>query len=458
MPRVQNITTGEVREVQNNSQDLADLGFVPVGADTPLQLASITGQNNQPSQGTAETIRTDNSILDNLGQQVENFTQETATSPDLSSALSGLLTQRDELKTITQSELDAINQEGSAAGSEYDALIADAQEAKRFGLPKAIVGAGERGGFMNTQFAGAAALTPIQGGGFVGAGGELERIKSVYDNNIQKVRIAKQQAIDTAKIAARKAILSGKKDDFNTAVSLYELARQSHQDALDLQSKKINALTAYQQERRAGVKSTYDIIKDIPEGQTVTIEGQTFTGIAVPDATKAFFSGSDIVSLMKALPEGSLQTITDPNTGTEYTIAGLSKEQPDYLTATDDRGNVTFVDKNTLEPVKTVMGIGKTKTQAANVTLNMNNAEKNDLSEALATLEATRGEKYNSSEVAKQYRIYNQLHPGKGDQLLEAIKAEVNYNDQPIKELYDVKQESTDAMEVTLPSGATIKF
>lgn len=437
-------------------QSSANSDFWGVNPDRATNLVALAaGTYNTPASQGTDIIRGQAEDLNNRGNNAD-----IEVSPADSATLSGLLTSLQQsaanIKTQTQADIDYINEQANAAGEEYNDLIRQAQQEKKSGMAKSLVAAGERGGLMNTQFAGQAAQAPTEGGTFVGEGGKLAEIRDVYSANIAKLEGLKKQAIANAKAAAAKFIREGKQADYQIAKDLYETAKGIVQDSIDLQYKNKQLDLQMKQENRADIKNTFDIVKDIPVGKTVTINGQTFTGIAVPDATKSFFSGSDIVSLMKALPEGTSQVMVDPNTGTKYTITGLSKEQPDYLTATDDRGNVTFVDKTTLQPVKTIKGIGKTKTQAANVTLNMNNAEKTDLSTALATLEATKGAKYNSAKVAEQYRVYNQLHPGKGDQLLEAIKAEVNYDDQVIKELYDKKQENADAMKITLPSGAVI--
>ena len=47
---------------------------------------------------------------------------------------------------------------------------------------------------------------------------------------------------------------------------------------------------------------------------------------------------------MKTLPSGTIQTLTDPNTGEEYTLTGLSTDNPNIKTmqATDASGNVTI--------------------------------------------------------------------------------------------------------------------
>lgn len=380
----------EAKVGTKTAEDWAAQGFTPKLPASNLNLPSITGPTTPVDQGT-DNLRGNLSGLDFLGQETQKLLEEKASSPDLSASLATLTAQRNAINSYSQQDLSAIEEAGRAAGLEYDPLITEAEKAKRFGMPKATVAAGERGGFMNTQFSGAAALVPTEGGSWVGAGGELERIKSVYDDNISKLQANKQQAIAQAKIAARQAIRTGKQDDFNTAKSLYELARQSHQDTIDLQAKKLNALNNYSQEKRAETTSSYNIMKDIPLGQSVTINGETFEGIAVPDAEKAFFTGSNIIELMKSLPEGTSEVIKDPNTGIEYTIMGLSKEKPDYYQATDDKGNVTFIDKTTLEPVRKVMGIGKTKTQAANVTLNLTQGQSEAISAAASRLNTSKG-------------------------------------------------------------------
>jgi len=222
-------------------------------------------------------------------------------------------------------------------------------------------------------------------------------------------------------------------------------------------------------DKAAGLTSAatkFNIMKDITKGDSVIIDGQEFKGIKETEADKIdpFYTGSNIIELMKTLPEGEERSITDPNTGTKFTITGLATDDPKIksVEATDDKGNVTVTryneDTGKLLNQISLGKVGKTKTQASNVTLNMNNQEKSDLSSALIALEQTKGEKYNSKDVANQYRLYNQLHPGKGTQFLDTIKGDVNYNDQVIKELYDVKSENDDAIEITTSSGAKIKL
>ena len=353
---------------------------LPTPPSSNLNLPSITGSNASPSQGT-DSIRGNLSGLDVLGNQVDNLTKETASSTDLAASLTELTAKRDALKTLTQDDLTAIDQAGTAAGLEYDPLITEAEKAKRFGMPKAIVGAGERGGLMNTQFAGAAALAPTEGGGWVGAGGELERIQSVYDDNISKIKATKEQAIAQAKIAARQAIRTGKMDDFNVAKSLYELARQSHQDEIDLASKKINAINSYNQEVRSQmtdsyniIKSQQDIIEKIPAGQSWTTKNP-FTGEDVTfegsKLAKPFFTSAELTQIMLKLDKGETATFKDPNTGQDITLTGLINQTPKSQTFIDDKGYAHTIETATgKELSKSTTPVGKSKTLPTSVIIN----------------------------------------------------------------------------------------
>lgn len=398
-----------------------------------LNLPSIVGSNASPSQGTAETIGANNAALANTDSSIGLV--DPMKDTNLAAEATRLQQARDAINTQTQADIAAIDAAGAAAGEEYNPLIIAAQEEQRQGMGKAVVTAGQRGGLMNTQFAGSAAavLTPearqaletLKAQGFdvqlpgneswVGKGGELENIRNVYSANISKIQALQKQAIAAARSAAMKYQRDGKIENYNIAKDLYDQAKGLIKDSNDLKIQQAEAERNARNDARAKTTSDYNIMKDVPLGQSVTVNGETFTGIAVPDATKSFFSGSDIVALMKALPEGTSQVMTDPNTGTEYTITGLSKEQPDYLTATDDKGNMTFIDKNNLQAVKTIKGIGKTKTQAANVTLNLTQGQSDALTSASKNLNASKGIKkpdgsgdtyYNTDTYIKERDVY----------------------------------------------------
>jgi hypothetical protein len=179
-----------------------------------------------------------------------------------------------ELGILTSEEEAEIERQAIAAGVPYDALIAQAKEAKRQGVAKATVRAGQRGGFESTQMAGAAAAprelinqklkelsnlgvivdsTAAGDGTFIGQGGELEKIQSAYNTQIQNVEAQKIAAINAARSALREAKLTGQTAKYNRAVKLFELAQKSQEDALNMAYKRVEALKAVENLRQSQI-------------------------------------------------------------------------------------------------------------------------------------------------------------------------------------------------------------
>lgn len=240
-------------------------------------------------------------------------------------ALADLNDARAALGILSPDEIRQIELEAIGAGAQFDPLIRQAEEQKRQGFAKARVGAGEVGGFMSTQFAGVAALFPTVGEDFAGAGGKLEQIKSVYDNNISQLRARKEAAMQQARTAARQAIRTGKRDDFDSALQAFDAARTIHEDSIRLANEKVDAISRIQ-----------DIVAKQRELESVD----------------PFFRSQDLVSIAKELKEGETREITDPNTGTVYTIEGLAQDEPNtqtFRSTNKNTGDETFttIDKNT---------------------------------------------------------------------------------------------------------------
>jgi len=165
----------------------------------------------------------------------------------ISTSLEGINKQIENIQRISQGnftgqETGQILGAGQEAGGRFGNLIAEAQEAKRKGLPKALVGAGQRGGLQSTQFAGVAATEPIVGESFFGAGGELSNIASEFDRNIQNIEIAKQNAIASAESAAKKAIRTGAKEDLALAQDAFTTAQNAFKTQQDLIEQRIDLL------------------------------------------------------------------------------------------------------------------------------------------------------------------------------------------------------------------------
>lgn len=419
--------TGKKRPdiVATPTQGLADQGFVPVGG-TP-STNPLASQGDSPTTNVAD-VGAGGGILD-----------ETQTALD--EEMSSLLTPEE----VRAREAAQAEQMRALANDIFDPMMRRAADVgeKRLGSATGQIGVSRGLGFSSAK---ASYLASI----------EDQTQTAINEINSQKAAFIKGGAMEAAQ-RADEQISRLQELRINILTGKAELALSASAEKRAEEAAKLSSIA-----------TKYNIMKDIKEGDELTIDGQTFKGIAVPETNvEPFFKGSDIIDLMQSIPAGDSQTITDPNTGYEYTIYGTSEEDNEtqrvesyndageLIVTTyrlDENGEMSFSDQ------KNFGKVGKTKTQAANTTLYLNNQEKTDLSTAMAALEANKGERYNSAEVAKQYRIYNQLHPGQGDQLLEAIKGEVNYNDQVIKELYGLNKDTTDEIEIQTSSGTVIKF
>ena len=333
------------------------------------------------------------SLAGDLSKTIQSATtyQET---PEGLAAQKQLADMRANLGVVGDQEQARINAAGEAAGREYDPLIQGAQEEKRKGMPKAIIGAGERGGFMSTQFAGAAALAPTEGGTFVGEGGELNNIKSVYDMNINNLQAKKLAAIAQAKALSEQAIRTGKREDLSAAQDAFNEARQANQDSINLAQEKISAINNYQsmtqkqttfnqeQEAYQGEKIANKMLTELTGDpytdnqiiQNYANEGKIDVGtlrkslIKIQDE-QSFYKSSDLINFAKTVPAGETKEIKDPNTGRMYSIIGT--EDPQTVQTVDDKGVIRIMDKMTMKVIsQSAPGMGKTKTQASNVTIN----------------------------------------------------------------------------------------
>jgi len=241
-PKYYSTATGMPSDVQEVT-DISGFGGmeIPTGIANAVSLTKPTGVtpfnvNTNPDNeivGNSKDVRNQFQKLQNelnslKTQQSNQFNQ-----------IGALNTQAQNIGATSFDEEQRIKQAGISAGRQFDPLIMKAQEEMRQGMPKAVIGAGERGGFMNTQFAGIGALLPTQGAGFVGAGGKLEGIRSAYSLNISTLEAQKQTAIAQAEDAMRNFIRTGKQQDLTNAQNNFKLA----QDASKQQSDLVNQMT-----------------------------------------------------------------------------------------------------------------------------------------------------------------------------------------------------------------------
>jgi len=369
-------------------------------------IPDLIKEPDSPSQGT-ETIRNDQEVtradaenllggLDGLDAETRAQVEKVLNSQSFGqsdagvSALNELNNMRRSLGMLNADESADVSAAGTLAGGKYHNLIQQAQIAKEQGMPKALIGAGQRGGLMSSQFAGAAAAFQTKGEDFFGAGGKLENIKSVYDRNISNLRSQQQQAIISAETLARQAIRTGKREDFDLLQRAYDRAESSHNEANKLAQEKLGIITGLQDRELAQHGTVLDIFQqqldmanDIPAGETRTFtdpttgEDVTITGIGVEDIDP-FYTGANITSLMKEIPEGETRTLTDPNTGREFTLKGFAGKDKNQkiVQSTDDAGNttVTTIDTTKSGPEsiisQTVLaGVGKTKAAPISLTI-----------------------------------------------------------------------------------------
>lgn len=316
-----------------------------------------------------------------------NATQDLATT-DLTNRLANLDKLLAESRKLTEADLASINEQAAAAGREFDPLIAQAKTSAAQSLGEAVVGGGRRGGFMNTQISGQAAVPGADTLSFIGSGGVLSDVKGQLENNIQKLETAKINAISAARAAAEKAIRTGKQDDLQLAASIFDKAKETFKTQQDLISKRIEIMSRLESDERERIKfgqSQEDRAIESLAGSLSTVLGddtdanmqliqqealargvdpnRLITAINEKMRKESFFKSGDIVELMKAVPAGETQMIVDPLTGSQYEIQGLGGVNKSIVQVTDDKGRVRGVDKNTGEVVwETAPGVGKTKT------------------------------------------------------------------------------------------------
>lgn len=293
---------------------------------------------------------------------------------------------RKSLGIITPEEQKQITQAGVSEGMKYDPLIQEAEAGKKKGLPKAVISGGERGGFMNTQIAGSAALAQTEGGDWVGAGGELESIQSVYDQNIQNAKSAKLQAISAAEAAARQAIKTGKESDYKLFQDAFDRSQQMSMQELELANEKVKAVSNYEQMVTARISTALEEMSTISSAGGVIPEdlktlvnskyGEGFTDkyeevlkaqSEALDAEGEMKTAKTLVDILSKVPDGQTMKIGE----TEYT--GMKETDPKKglysFTETNSAGVVTQVvtrlnpETNKMEIVGTLNlgAIGKPK-------------------------------------------------------------------------------------------------
>lgn len=243
---------GEFKEVMDLSKNLP-VTDIDSPIDSSEEIRTEDEERNVVGDDIIERMKEADERIEKILGDIESSTVYGETAAGKAD-FEDLQEMRKNLGLFSPEEEARVRQAGEMAGAKFVPLIGEAEEQKRLGMPKAKIRAGERGGFLSTQFAGAAALTPTEGGTFVGAGGELENIQSVYDRNISNLKAQKQSAINAAEAQMRTYIRTGKRDDFNAAMDLFEKAQTSHNSAVQLAIEKVDAIKQVQDLRASQLK------------------------------------------------------------------------------------------------------------------------------------------------------------------------------------------------------------
>ena len=227
--------------------------------------ADYLGQPNVVSS-TTQLRDQDNANKLDAQNLLQSILGESATSDGIINNLYGMVGMTGETENerllremqrsiglTTPEDIQQISAFGAQAESAYAPLIQEAEAAKAQGMPKATIAAGERGGFMNTQFAGVGALLPTQGGDFAGTGGILNQIKSEYDANISNLKAQARNARLVAEQAYREYLRTGKMENYNVMKDAVNLEREKLAEALRRASELVNIVGNYQNIQQARI-------------------------------------------------------------------------------------------------------------------------------------------------------------------------------------------------------------
>lgn len=321
------------------------------------------------------------STLSDVNQPAPTPAQELTGSAQTTSDLSGLRTDVSELLEGIQSPFDANEirtareqqqaQIREIADLRFDPLIEQARERgeAEVGGGRAQLGVG-RGLGLST--AGMSFISSLEDQADRRIA-DLQKQKAEFIAN-GDFKVAEQFNTQIAKVSEAKNNLIFKKIDI--ALKIGQEERQQGQAEFDMDIQAIN--TALK----------------LPAGQTFQIGDTVLTGLA-KEEVDPFFTGSNVVSLMKEIPEGEVRKVIDPNTGNEITLTGLRSDDPaiKIITSTDDRGNVTITrfSEQTGEIVNQVSAGGIGKTKAAPISLILGQQQSGALSDASAAIEASKG-------------------------------------------------------------------
>jgi hypothetical protein len=356
---------------------------VAVTTDSPISSTSQLRDETNINKSAAASVKDNLSTFEENALQQVTFGESNPGKKAEQALKDAMDSYGADFTNVEKTQISAAEQ---GAAAEFAPLIMQAQEQKRQGLPKSVIAAGERGGFLSTQMSGAAATEETLGGTFLGAGGELDNIRGAYDTAILNLKIQQQSAITAARAAAQKAVKTGRKEDLDMARKIFDDAKSSYEAEQKLAMDKVDAIAKVQtirQSQNQAKTTTFARIKDIgesgvdpmsigpaeyeqldaqaglPPGTSKNIIQTGFEARNAKTAEDEVDVAGKIVNILQDLPIGQEIQIGD----SVYT--GMKQGNNRIFSETDNSGNVTFVtlDENG-NVVNTAKGgkVGKGKT------------------------------------------------------------------------------------------------
>lgn len=175
--------------------------------------------------------------------------------------------------TITAEDTAAIEEAGRATGAEYQTQVSALEEKARQGRASNLVAAAKSGGLDASAWAGISALVGLPAGGpegFEGVGGKLAAMGSEYDAAIADMKNQQLSAVAAAKTAKKQAIITGKEEDYNKALTLYNNAKGIYDDVTTMQQNKATVLKSYR-----------DYLETTSEENKIKIANQVATNLSL---------------------------------------------------------------------------------------------------------------------------------------------------------------------------------
>jgi len=293
------------------------------------------------------------SMLNQANQRYQDITNQLLNlNPDdyLTGALDTLEKAGQNISTITSTDEERIRKAGEMAGMRYDPMIAAAKEQAVQGRASNLSSAAKYGGLDTSAWVGLSSLVGEDYGakGFEGVGGKLAQLGSEYDRQVSSLESAQQQTIMMAEQSERKAILTGKRDDWKYAQEMYDLARERFEEKQSLLMNQEDIIRGYADQIEEQMLEVRDEIKRMatsgipledlsPEEITMLEEEAGYTPGTLQAQYQSYFDeymaenekamfdqGIKLLNVAKTLDAGKEYQVP----GTDITVRGLKQTDP----------------------------------------------------------------------------------------------------------------------------------